>query len=429
MTMGRKGLVATAVALAGIGLLYGCVSTRLPNIGLQVTGEAARPAVLAPFGGDPAVATVQEWTERRAPLLREAFQTNIYGRFPDLRTATVASRQTLDAPALAGVGVMEQWDVALPGLPDGRGFSMVVVVPAGAQGPVPVIVMENFCGNKSVYPDVAGIQGPRNGSPAECSNSLMRPVVSMIFGNAVLTPPTADILNAGYALAMLYGGDVVPDDAATAEPFLQELTPAGTPPEQRTGAVAAWAWTYLRALDVLALDPRFDPQRMALWGHSRNGKAALLAAAFDPRPAAVIALQAGTAGGSLGHDAVGEGIAEITSTYPHWFAPAFARYAGRQAELPVDQHQLLGLIAPRPVLLAGARRDQWSDPIGAVRAAAGASPVYELFGIAAFGQSDPRTGDFSRPLATYMRPGLHGVHKSDWREIIAFLDAQMPARP
>jgi pimeloyl-ACP methyl ester carboxylesterase len=240
-------------------------------------------------------------------------------------------------------------------------------------------------------------------------------------------PPFERVLEAGYGVAVLYAGDIVPDEPTAALQRLARLTPIGTPVGERTGAIAAWAWTYLRALDALEADANIDKSNFILWGHSRNGKSALLAAAMDPRPRGVIALQSGTAGGSLGRDNVGESIAKITQAYPHWFAPTYNTWNGNQSGLPIDQHQLLGLIAPRPVLLGSGRRDQWSDPHGAVRAAQGASPVYELFGAAPFKQTDLREPDFSIPLVTYMRAGLHGIHTEDWDVGLKFLE-QVRAR-
>jgi hypothetical protein len=426
--MGKLKIAVLIAMLAAVGWLYGCVTARLPNVPLRVQGETASPAVLDAFGDDPPVTEAEEWTSRRAPLLRSAFETSIYGRFPDPAPVRVLVRTPLDAGAFNGAAIMEQWTVELGDISSDRGFELLLVLPAHAAGPVPVIIMQNFCGNAAVYPAIEGIAPPRPGGPQECGSGLMRPVISMIFGDAIMTPPTLDILNAGYGLAMMYGGDIAPDSAENAGPALAALTPEGTSPEHRTGAIAAWAWGYLRALEAISGDARIRGDQIVLWGHSRNGKAALLAAAFDPRPAAVVALQAGTAGGSLGRDQVGETIGQITGTYPHWFAPAYATFAGREAELPVDQHQLLALIAPRPVLLGGARRDQWSDPIGAVRAAQGASAAYQLFGAPAFDQADLREGVYDRPLATYMRDGLHGVHGSDWDEAIAFLDARLRGR-
>jgi hypothetical protein len=422
-----RRIVIGLAALAGVGILslYGCVTAQLPNVPLRAEGEAATPAVLAPFGTDPAVTTPADWTTRRAPLLRQAFAQNVYGAWPIDRAVTADPPEVLDAAAVDGAGRIEQIAVHLGNAADAMGFSMLLVLPANATGPVPLIITQNFCGNRGVFPDLAGVAAPP-GTPQECGTGWSAPLIKAIFGDAIMTPPMPLILGRGYAVAMFYAGEVAPDNAATAEPALAALTPPNTPPDQRTGAVAAWAWSYLRAIDAFSRDPRIDASRITLWGHSRNGKAALLAAAMDNRPAAVVALQPGTAGGSLQRNAIGETIATISSDYPHWFAPAYAAFAGREADLPVDQHQLLALIAPRPVLLAGARRDQHSDPIGAVLATQGASPAYQLFGAPAFVQQDLRQMNLASPQVTYMRPGLHGVHTSDWEKILDFLDARLP---
>ena len=427
--MRRFGLIAGLVILAAAAGLVGCAATRLPNVPYELeAGRAATPPVLGPFGADSQITSAQEWTQRRAPLLRAAFQHAIYGAWPKNAAASVRSRTILEKAAFGGLGQIEQWDVGLSGIDPIDGFSLIVVLPVAAAKPAPIVVMENFCGNKAVFPDLEGVAGPRHGVPKECANPLMSAVAPLIFGDAIVEPPLADILRAGFGVAMMYGGDIVPDEAEAAPPYLAALTPQGTPPEERTGAVAAWAWGYLRAVDVLAGDARIDAQRIVLWGHSRNGKAALLAAAMDPRPAAVIALQSGKAGASLHHQNRGETIAQVTKSYPHWFAPAFARFADRQDAAPVDQHQLLALIAPRSVLLGGARRDSWSDPQGAVAAARGAAPVYALYGAGAFSQSDLRGTDFAFPIVTYVRLGLHGVHGSDWAVALSFLDKRLPAQ-
>lgn len=416
-----KIIFALLLLVTGAGL-YGCVAAQLPNVPLTPREEVASPAALAPFGADPSVETWAEWQGRRAPLLREAFQAHVFGRWPAPAQISVGDKQVLAAEAFGGAGRVEQWQV---GVGEHGAFSLLIVSPAQARGPVPVIVMQNFCGNASAYPRIDGINGPRSGGPDECNSAWARPLITAIFGDAIITPPTEDILAAGYAIAMFYAGDVAPDGAAAAAPVLDALTPAGAPADQRTGAVAAWAWLYIAALEALSADARFDPARVVLWGHSRNGKSALLAAAMDPRPAAVISLQPGTGGGSLQRDDIGESVGQITNTYPHWFAPAYAAYAGREAELPVDMHQLLALIAPRPVLMSAARRDRWSDPHGAFRAAQGAAPAYALAGAPPFTQTNLREMDLSSPLVTYMRPGLHGVHGSDWRRALEFLDARL----
>lgn len=407
--------------------LAGCSAVGLPNVGTEVAGPPAAPPVLAGRDGAPTITSRADWEARGAPDLRSAFQSLIYGQMPAALPVRIVTRTTL-APDLDHLGAAEQWIVQIGAPSHDLSFAMVLLLPRTDQPePVPVILMQNFCGNALSLRGVAGVDPPRRGTPPECGNSLMLPLVPVIFGGAIMSPPLEQILAAGFGVAMVYAGDVVPDDPALAEPVLAALTPPGTDPAERPGAIAAWAWTYQRTMDALAGDTRVASDRMVLWGHSRNGKAALLAAAMDPRPAAVIALQAGTAGASLGRDDVGESIAQITEAFPHWFAPAYASWGARQSELPLDQHQLLALIAPRPVLLGSARRDRWSDPHGAVRAAAGASPVYQLYGAAPFRQRDLRTPDFGPQLVTYMRPGLHGIHTQDWDQALAFLDRKLPA--
>ena len=407
---GRATAVLAALVLAG------CAAVGLPNVADTMEGDAATPVI-------PRSTDLNGWRNSEAAELQAAFARDLYGAMPLPAEVAISARTPLD-PAPGGAGVFEQWRIEVSGPIKGATIDLVVVLPRRETGPAPVILMQTFCGNPAAFRGVAGVTPPR-GAPDTCSNGAMAPVARAIFGDAILGPPVERILAAGYGVALMYTGDIVPDDAVAAVPLLDALTPAGTPPDQRTGALAAWAWTYLRALDALATDPRIDAARIVLWGHSRNGKAALLAAAMDPRPAAVIALQSGTGGASLGRDDVGETIAQITEAYPHWFGPRFADWASRQSALPVDQHQLLALVAPRPILLGAGRRDRWSDPHGALRAAHGAAPVYALFGAPAFRQTRLDRPDQNHPLVTYMRPGLHGVHSSDWDQAIAFLDAQV----
>ncbi len=294
------------------------------------------------------------------------------------------------------------------------------------KGPFPVIAGGTFCGNNALMPKQQGMRTTTMPLPQECGGGVPEFLVTAIFGLHANAPPWETLAAKGYAVASWHPGDVVPDVPVVAEPYLQALTPAGTPPAQRTGAIAAWAWTSSRMVDVLSADPRLDPTRIMLWGHSRHGKAALLAAAFDPRPAAVWALQSGTAGAALGRDDVGEPVEDITASFPHWFAPSYRAYSGKPADLDVDQHQLIALLAPRPVLIGTGRRDQWGDPHGSFRALKGADPVYQLFGAPAFTQTKLRRPDGNGVLAFYMRPGLHGIHTADWDEALAFFDRTVP---
>lgn len=389
-------------------MLVGCVSMVLPKVSARHGGEDP-PAAL-----DLSGLTQAGWEADRAGL-REAFQREVYGAWPEAGEAEVLSHSVIDTAAYDGAGRIEQYTLDLAGFTT----HLATVMPTNAEGPVPVVVMQMFCGNRAALGWHDGVAGPLSAHAPGCEpDGFTSWTVRRIFGRHIMEPPVADILARGYALAFIYPGDIVPDNAQAAEAALERLSP-----EEESGAIAAWAWVYSRAIDVLEADDRFDGDRMAVWGHSRNGKSALLAAAFDTRIDLVIAHQAGTGGTTLGRSDAGESVAQITDTYPHWFNDNYAAHAGREGELPVDQHQLIALMAPRPLLIGGAWRDQWSDPGGSLRAARWASPVYALYG--SDGLEQEGLGDFDpdADIALFMRRGLHGVTAVDWERFLAFLDA------
>jgi dienelactone hydrolase len=403
----------------------GCVSYVLPAVDTKTMPQEARPGVLDAFEGQPPVTTAAQW-EARAPLLRAALQKNVYGRMPSAVAPTIQARTTIESVLEKDGAAIEQWTVGLGGY--GK-FNLIVITKAGDTRPRPVIVMENFCGNRPAFPDrpesVALTLTP---VIDECNAGYAEPILETIFGRHINEPPVKTILERGYALAFFYAGDVVADVKTLAPEQLVQF--AGDAPEgERPGAIAVWAWLYSRALDVLAADPRIDASRIAVWGHSRNGKSALLAAAFDPRIAAVIAHQSGKGGATLTRSIGGETVAQITTAYPHWFAKNYAGYGGREAEIPAEQHQLLALIAPRPVLLGNARRDKWADPPGAFRAAQGADAAYELLQAQGLNQDAMTEDNLDARIGWFMRGGLHGVTSRDWRNFLTFLDNHFKSAP
>jgi len=210
---------------------------------------------------------------------------------------------------------------------------------------------------------------------------------------------------------LIYPSHNFPDNA---ERFtaLQAASPDASRP---WGAVGAWAFQFSSLAQALS---DLGYETTIAYGHSRYGKAALLAAAFDNSIDGVIAHQSGTGGASLSKQKKGETVASITQSYPHWFTPNYAESA-----LSFDQHHLLALIAPRPIFLGNAQRDVWSDPEGAFHAAKAASPAYGLYG--SNGLSAASLKDF-RPqddIAFWMRKGTHGVVKEDWPAFLSFMDA------
>ncbi len=421
-----------AFAAAALSGLAACTKLTLAWTDLGPNGAEATPPALAAFDGFGPATDAAAWRER-IPALRSALEAHVYGVMPERSDTGVLERKILNARAFGGKGVLEELRIVASATFGGetiatretlgaQGFVMNVAAPKGAAEPVPVILMETFC------PRFATLRDPANAPPANyrgpgSGEGFFGGLETYVFGRYICTPPVEAILDAGYAIATIYPDEIVPDRAAEGLAELRRLSAGHADDETRWGAIAAWAWLYSRMVDALEEDPRFDKSAFIAWGHSRYAKSALVAAAWDERIDGAIAHQSGTGGASLNRDKPGESIREMTENYPHWFSPAYTEFAGRENDMPVDQHQLLALIAPRPVLLGNARRDVWSDPNGAFRAAMGADPVYELLG--ARGLTTDRLDRFdpSAELSFWIRPGTHGVVEEDWPAFLEFLDA------
>lgn len=341
------------------------------------------PLVLADGGK---VADARTWTEKRRPELLRLFETHVYGRTPSggpRPRFTVTKTET----ALEGRAARKEIAITFGEGPAARRMDLLVVVPKTARGRVPLFL---------------GLSFQRNDE---------------------LKWPLEAIVDRGYGLAVAFYGDVFPDRADGAPDSVLTLFPAREGPEA-WGAIGVWAWALSRALDYLETDTTVDAKRVALLGHSRLGKAALWAGAQDPRFAMVISNESGCGGAALSKRIYGETVAAITKRFPHWFGGGFARYADREADLPVDQHELLALIAPRPLYVASAVEDRWADPRGEFLAALGADPVYRLLGTDGLparempGVDQPVHGT----IGYHVRSGGHALADYDWKQYLAFAD-------
>ena len=379
--------LAAAAILAAIAWIYLAGPWRAVDL------DARAPALATIIGAD---STAQSWLDQRAGL-RGAFEREVYGPMPAPIAPSVTQREQIAPADAGGVEGVEQWRVEV----GAAGHFHLAIVRPQQEAPAPVVLILDFCGNRAAFPGrPQAIEPPAGYIQWFCNIEALDPLLKSVFGPYINGPPFELITSRGYAAAMLYAGDIVPDGEAEARAALARFA------SDETGALMAWAWVASRAYDALAADARFDASRIAVLGQSRQGKSALIAGAFDERFAAVVSLQSGRGGDAPMQRFEGEPLAHITRTYPHWFTPRFATQPPQ-----LDQHQLLALIAPRPLLLGDASRDRWADPVGARAVREAAAPVFRLLG--------------APPPLAYMRNGGHGIHREDWLVTLNFLDARM----
>ena len=373
-----------------------------------------------------------EWNKIRRPEILELYQHHVYGKSAPAPKNVRAEILSEDKQALGGLATRREIRLHFTGDNLGPKMDLLLYLPNQVKGKVPVFLGLNFDGNQSVHSD-PGIQ---------LSTQWMRPSKEKGVTNNRATEdsrgksssrwPVEMILEKGYGLATAYYGDLEPDFAEAAAlgvrgHFRPERAKGEKAEGDDWGAIGAWAWGLSRALDYLEKDRRVDGKKVAVIGHSRLGKTALWAGAQDRRFAMVISNNSGEGGAAISRRRFGETVQRINTSFPHWFCANFKKYNNNEDALPVDQHLLVALIAPRPVYIASAEEDQWADPKGEFLAGLHAEPVYRLFkkkGVEV--QEMPRVnqpvGEF---IGYHMRSGKHDVTRYDWEQYLRFADRHL----
>ncbi len=355
------------------------------------------------------VTTAEMWRSQRRPELLELFETQVYGRrMPNPR----GIRCQVNESDWHGKATRKQVRVEL--IDAGQsfpGFTITMFVPRRAGRRVPAFVGMHLFDTKAADPVPGKLLDADVGVPLP--------------GDKILDV----ILDRGYAIATLDAADFCPDNKDTfRQGVLTHYFPerTGRPGPEEPGAIATWAWALSRALDYFAIDRDIDPRRVAVVGHSRMGKTALWAGAEDPRFALVISNDSGCGGAALSRRKFGETLARINRAFPHWFCENFSKYNGHEEQLPIDQHELIALVAPRPVYVASAVDDGWADPRGEFLATVGAAPVYRLFGKSGLrDEAIPINQSIGDSVGYHVRAGKHALTDFDWLKYLDFADRHL----
>lgn len=363
--------------------------------------------------------SLKEWRKVHRPAIYNFFLTEVYGRQPEQQLPVRFEMLEQSDKALAGKATRKQVAIHIGDSP--TPILLLIYQPNNTRKAVPAFVAMNFKGNHQINSDPEIIISPNAPKGKELGKDPAR-------GAATSRWPLEMLVEAGYAVATIYRGDVDPDFDDGFKNGVHPLFYADNqsyPAPDEWGTISAWAWGLSKVMDYIEQDKSLDHKRVAVVGHSRLGKTALWAGATDERFAIAISNDSGCGGAALSTRKMGETVARINTSFPHWFCDNYNKYSNNEEALKVDQQGLIALIAPRPVYVASAELDAWADPEGEFLSALNASPVYELYGRK--GLAISKMPALNQPslegdVGYHIRTGKHDINSYDWSQYIRFAD-------
>ncbi len=363
----------------------------------------------------------KDWKKRRKQIY-SLFEREVYGIAPNWKGKIKTSVLSEEKEVFKGMAIRKEIMLTLSNGNKVLQIPLLIYLPK-TLGKAPVFLGYNFYGNQTIAPEEDIFispswvrNNPEYGITEHKGTESSRGVRTSRW-------PLKEILSRGYGIVTLYYGDIDPDFD---DGFKNGVHGLFNQRRDSTswGSIAAWAWGLSRVMDYLETGSDINAEKVFVIGHSRLGKTALWAGASDERFAIVISNDSGCGGAALSKRIFGETVGIINRAFPHWFCDNFNKYNENEKMLPVDQHELIALIAPRPVYVASASKDLWADPLGEFLGAKNAEPVYRLFGLSGLGVDkmppvNKSVGDF---IGYHVRSGKHDITAYDWKQYLNFVE-------
>ncbi|WP_298712836.1 S9 family peptidase [Chitinophaga sp.] len=342
------------------------------------------------------VKNVKMWEGTRRMEILRLFENNVYGQMPKDFDSIRFEPVREDGGAMGGRAVLKETRIHVFRGGQSVAIGLTMFVPKNAAAPAPVFLLINNRPKKNTDPD--------------------RKEKSAFW-------PAELVIDSGYAVAAFHVSDLAPDDKAKYTEGVLRMYPEHLSMGNGMKAIGSWAWGASRVMDYFEKEPLVDAKKVVLVGHSRGGKTSLWASAQDERFAICVTNCSGNTGAALARRQFGERISRINSVFPHWFSNNYKNYNDKENDLPVDQHMLIALIAPRPVYATNATKDLWADPTGTFLALKNAEMVYALYKEKSTLPATPPAPDVTLTngiLGYHNRTGEHDMTEFDWQQFIRF---------
>lgn len=371
------------------------------------------PELMTFADGTPVTSDPADLQKRRVEML-EHLQTYVYGPIPTEGYATEFAVQE-QGEALDGAAKREQVQITITTDKGSLPMNLLIYTPAGVEKSPVILCLTS--GNYTALDDPTILP--------DASQSADDTEWEANRGSSAEGFQVAEGIVQGYGYAFISVNDVAPDNM---EAYATKLVSLFDEPDFM--AISAWVFGMSRAIDYLVTDPAVDTEKIAVYGHSRYGKAALWAGAYDERIGLVFAHQSGGGGAALNRANNADNIHSLTQMEPWWFCANYASYADAPDELPVDAHFAIACVAPRKIYVSNGINDLWADPQGSLNGLLYARPMFEAYGLDVIpAEYQPNetvlaAGDriFSASMATHVTDEFHTASPEDWAYFFDYMN-------